>query len=56
MFSDAIYFTSCLSIDARLKAAQSAACPNPSREAKRRGDRKRQKGLFVVFHAVLQYT
>ena len=43
-------------IDARLKAAQSAARPNPSREAKPRGDRKRQKGLFMVFHAVLQYT
>jgi hypothetical protein len=43
-------------IGARLTAAQSAACPNPSREAKRRGNGKRQKGLYVVFHAVLQYT
>ena len=39
-------------IDARLKAGQPAARPNPSREAKRCGDRKRQKSLCVVFHAV----
>ena len=45
-----------MSIDARLKAVQSPACPNPSREAKRRRDRKHQKGLCVVFHAVLQHT
>jgi hypothetical protein len=32
------------------------ACPYPSREAKRRGDKKRQKNLCVMFHAVLQYT
>ena len=45
-----------VSIDTRVKAEQTAACPNPSREAKRRGNRKRQKGLHVVFHVVLQYT
>jgi hypothetical protein len=45
-----------MSIDTRLKAGQTAACPNPSREAKPGGDRKRQQGLRVVFHAVLQYT
>jgi len=42
-------------IDARLKAGQLAACPNPSPKAERRTDRKRQKNLCVVFHAVLQY-
>jgi hypothetical protein len=45
-----------MSIDARLKVAQPAACPNPSRKAKRGADGKRQKNLCVVFHAVLQYT
>jgi hypothetical protein len=44
------------SIDTRLKADQTAARPNPSREAKHLGDSKRQQGLCVVFHAVLQYT
>ena len=43
-------------IDARLTIGQSPACPNPSREAKRRRDRKHQKGLCVVLHAVLQHT
>lgn len=38
------------------QASQSAARPNPSSETKRCGDRQRQKGLCVVFHAVLQHT
>jgi hypothetical protein len=48
--------TSLVSTNVCLNAGQSAACPNPSPEAKRGGDRKRKKSLCVVFHAVLQYA